>query len=202
MTVVADNIFNMVATALAEARHLELLIPQFVQLAGPGRAAGGFLGRTRYLDSYRFIRAYETYRKTSLSELEVGRAQLFEKFLTNYDLVATHKALGVTKLRRLPFSPRWRSVLRTALRKRVKSPADYRSWHFGRKVLANIVRAVRVFKRLEFFMASRSELPLEKFVFFPLHFQPEASTLVNGIFWANQISTIEQISKVCQLVIN
>lgn len=195
LTVVADNIFNMIATALAEARDLDVIIPQFVQLAGPGRATGGFLGRTRYLDSFRFIRAYEKYRMRALTEEETGRAHDFEKFLLGYDLVATHKALGTAKLRSLPVSPRWRSILSRALwPDQEPSAAEYRRWSFGSKLAANAMRILR-FKQLEKLLAQRNSLPAGKCVFFPMHFQPEASTLVNGLFWSNQIAAIEQISK-------
>lgn len=38
-------------------------------------------------------------------------------------------------------------------------------------------------------------IPNEKFVFFPLHFQPEASTLIYGKWYVDQLALIESLSK-------
>lgn len=199
MTIVADNIFSRLAALIAENRNVDLLVPQFAQLSGPDRPIGGFFGRTSYLDSYRFIRAYEQYRSRELSEHELIRAHSFEKYLTAYDLAVTNQALGGAKLRRLPISPRWRQAIALVYREsRNNSHANYRNWSFGKKLIANITRAYR-FQTLKFFLHDKREVPTEKFVFFPMHFQPEASTLVNGIHWANQLFAIEEISKALPL---
>jgi hypothetical protein len=199
VTTVADNIFSRLASLIAENRNIDLLIPQFAQLSGPYRPIGGFFGRTSFLDSYRFVRAYEQYRSRKLSESELDRARSFEAYLTAYDLQVTNKALGGAKLRRLPISPRWRQTIALLYREsRNDSYANYRNWRFRNKLTANVTRAWR-FQALRFYLGDKQEIPPEKFVFFPMHFQPEASTLVNGTHWANQLFAVEQISKALPL---
>ena len=39
----------------------------------------------------------------------------------------------------------------------------------------------------------------ERVVFYPMHFQPEASTLINGIWYSNQVAVIENLSKALPL---
>jgi hypothetical protein len=62
------------------------------------------------------------------------------------------------------------------------------------KIRANVLRLWRKWRSRSLVGTPHTELP-GKYVFFALHFQPEQSTLVGGIYYANQIGLIENISK-------
>ena len=67
-----------------------------------------------------------------------------------------------------------------------------------RKLAANLLRVIRQFQGGRFLASQKLTIPNEA-VFYAMHFQPEASTLVNGIWYSNQIALIETLSKALPL---
>lgn len=51
----------------------------------------------------------------------------------------------------------------------------------------------KLFNSLGYF--EKPEIGKEKFIFYPLHYQPEASTLIYGKYYVNQINLIENLAK-------
>jgi len=194
-TFIADNVFTDIATFLTEARGIELILPQISQLAEPDQLPGGFFGRTRYCDSFRFIRNYNRYCERDLTVKEFERAKRFRHSVACYDVTKMYKLRGIPG-RALPISPRWQKVLQNPLRFVVagKNVGGYGGISISRKITANLLRTIR-FVLGNWFFRCRTTLPQEPFLYFPLHFQPEASTLINGLYYTNQIALIEQISK-------
>ncbi len=88
---------------------------------------------------------------------------------------------------------------------------DYFSDNHGMVTTSPVVMLLRKFKRIiRSFLANRlfekvDDNELGDFVFFPLHFQPEATTLVCAPHCLNQVSVIEDIAKSlpvgCKLVV-
>jgi CDP-glycerol glycerophosphotransferase (TagB/SpsB family) len=64
-----------------------------------------------------------------------------------------------------------------------------------RKAKANLFRVWRKFSGRKMYGPLSCNLIPEKSIFFALQYQPEQSTLSQGIFYANQIALVENISK-------
>lgn len=195
ITSFGDNIFNYIATIVAEELHIPVIMPQPSFLNEGGVMESGFLGSTRYMESFSMIRRYQELRKRALTAVERQRAEAFSCVLKEYEGQRTLDYIYKEKDYEKPISPQCnRIVAYLKEQRRLDSDIAFYKIAAWRKVRANLTRIYRL-RQLRKFLASQPEAGLGEFVFFAMHFQPEASTLVNGIWYANQIALIETLSK-------
>lgn len=142
--------------------------------------------------------AFNEFKKKGLKEPERKAASEFLDAFRNKGLFVTYAALN--KKRQKSVIPRIRSLLRlfyqiyryglfktTYLRDRnIFMPFEY----MFTKLKFELRR--RLVSRLDIFDSPKDG---EKYVFFPLHVQPEASTLIWAPFFLNQIEIVNNISK-------
>lgn len=195
VTAFGDNIFTYTATLLAEAKVIRVFLPQPCYLNENGAMEGGYFGNTRFLEPFSMVRSYLQLLGRDLTETERHRADAFMEGLKYYEGSKTLAYIYKSSNFESPLSPNL-SRLFSYLRANASLDTSvhyYKIDLFG-KIRANWLRYWR-----NMFLRWCKELldaPLpERFVFFPMHFQPEASTLVNGVWYTNQVALIENISK-------
>ncbi len=199
VTAFGDNIFNFIASVVAEEMNIPLLIPQPAFLNERGALEAGYFGNTRYLEPFAMVRRYIELKSRPLTDAERQQAKEFSDVLVAYDgkktLAHMYKKSDFEK----PVTPQSHRLF-SYLREQKKLDADFDFYKIDwrRKLGANLLRLVRKSQGQRFLAAQNLEIPKEA-VFYAMHFQPEASTLVNGIWHSNQVAVIETLSKAMPL---
>lgn len=195
ITAFGDNIFTHTAISIAESNDIHVVLPQSSYLNEGGNMEGGYLGSTRFLESFDMINSYLSYQKRDLERVEIDRAEKFAEELIRYDGVKTLSYIYKKDNFEKALSPQVSNIFSYVIQNRkLNANVAFYKIDVIRKIKANFLRMYRR-KRLDMFLRKQyGEIP-GKAVFFPMHFQPEASTLVNGIWYSNQIALIEDISK-------
>jgi capsular polysaccharide biosynthesis protein len=158
----------------------------------PARINGRFYISRNHRDRYERVDAlYAHYKRSGLSAAERGRA---EAFIAAFRSAATKPDYFV-KLATTP-SFDWeslRTLARLTYRRSVLDRDNYLLSSPQRAVWNRVVRVMkaRVLDRAHF----EEPVPGERFVFFPLHFQPELTTLILAPYAVNQIAVIENLAK-------
>lgn len=159
-------------------------------------------GRLLMLTSHRDIpgarERYERLKETSLNDDQLAAARRLQ------DIV-----LGVgTKLDYLTPRRRWLNFTRRLLDGSVaREQLDFSTWQIRERRAGNpfheripVLEAARApFRSARAAMADRLFLndpsPEGPFAFFPLHYEPEATTLVHGSYFGNQLETVRNIAR-------
>lgn len=190
----ADSFFTHVLFKVA--RHFGIKIfavtPAWLQEGGQ---AGCFFTNDEFMRCDRMISAYQILLRRSLSSVEIERAENFRKAILTFDGNKAFYSVSKRAFGRSVLSPNlWRLPSYLAENFQKNKLLHYTRIDPIAKVKANILRLWR--KRRSRPFVGRSDTPVpKKSVFFALHFQPEQSTLVGGIYYANQIGVIENIVK-------
>lgn len=195
VTAFGDNIFNYIAAIVAEENGIPLFLPQPSFLNEGGVMESGYFGNTRYLESFAMVRRYLDMRSRPLTEEEQRRAERFVDVLLDYEGNKTLDYIYKKKDYEKPVTPQRTRLLSYLRANALKdSNVEFYKISVGCKVRANFLRSYRLWRVRKFIYAQQEEIPAES-VLFAMHFQPEASTLVNGIWYSNQIALVETLSK-------
>ncbi|MEQ8742986.1 hypothetical protein [Parasphingorhabdus sp.] len=161
----------------------------------PDRKPAWFLTEDEFLHSPAMRRADLSRSLRSLTVREIVRADAFRKEILHFDANAVYKSVTGQAFGRSALSPNIKSLisyLNTNMNRRPE--VEYYKIDPVRKFLAN---AKRFFRKIlsSPMLGSRTVHVPERSVFFPLHFQPEATTLVGGIYYADQPALAEAVLK-------
>jgi hypothetical protein len=130
-----------------------------------------------------------------LSEQEIDRVERLRKSIVEFDGNKAFYAVTKRNFGRSALSPNIRKLPAYLIENLGKNKdLDYTRIDPLAKARANLLRVWRKWRMRKLIGTADAAVPA-KSVFFPLHFQPEQSTLVGGIYYANQIGLIENISK-------
>lgn len=193
----ADTLFTLVGFKVARQKGIEAVAESAAWLLPEGMPGGGFLTRDEYMRSAQMIVAYEQLGKTEPTSSELTVAHQMAKAIlefsgkTSFSEKNKGKKAGFSTL-----TPNFLGLLPYLIKNaRRDKRVEYTKFRIGDKVRANVMRFFRR-RATERYMGSVScdALPL-KSVFYALHYQPEQSTLTQGVWYANQIALIENISK-------
>lgn len=201
ITAYGDNIFNLIAGTLAQSYRIRLFIPHPAFIHGAGNTDCGLIGNDIHLRSFRMERVYKELLKRDLSPEEVQEAEKISNEVSKYDGKKTLDKFYGKEGYEKPISPKVRFGLINYLISNARYDKDIAFFKIEptRKIKANILRMLRnVTGRLVLGACANRPLP-KKFVFYPMHYQPEASTLIAGIHFANQVALIENLSKILPL---
>lgn len=199
VTVFGDNIYTHTASLVAEQRGIPFLLPHTAYINEKNKPVCGFLANTRFLESFAMIRNYLEYKSRNLTDKERERAEKLIKVLQNYEGHKTLEYIYKKKDFERPITPNLKKIFTYVKEHQgLDSRIHFYKIDILKKLKANLLRFIRS-KRVNSFLAKQPTMLPEKFIFFPMHFQPEASTLINGIWYANQISLIENLSKALPL---
>jgi hypothetical protein len=199
ITVFGDNIYTHTASIIAEEKGIKFLLPHASYLNEIDKPECGYLGNTRFLESFAMVRNYLEYKKRDLTPKERERAEKFSRTLLLYDGKKTLEKIYKKKDFESPVTPNLKNILGYIRHHFVMDRNIYfYKIDIFKKIKANLLRYIRIRLTKNFLKKSSNTLP-QKVVFFPMHYQPEASTLINGIWYANQITLIESLSKALPL---
>jgi capsular polysaccharide biosynthesis protein len=189
-----DTLMTYVLYKVAEARR------QMVRGLSPAwlsdqQKPAGFLTKNEFLHAPAMHETYDALLKRNLSQDEIARADRFRKTILTFDGNKAFHAVTGKSFGRSALSPNARRLLEY-LRTNAKRKKEVEFFKIDplSKAKANIFRLWRKGAARKWLGSADTPIP-PKSVFYPLHFQPEASTLVGGIFYANQMGLIEAIAK-------
>lgn len=193
-----DSLMTLVLYHVARGRGIPLrgLCPAWIT---PGCRPAGFLTEDEFLHAPAMRRADLGRAGRPLTEHEITRADSFRDEIRAFDANAVYKAVTGVAFGRSVLSPnvtRLFSYLRSNESRRPE--VEYFKVDPLRKFVANMKRLVRK-SFSQSLLGPRSAVVPPRAVFFPLHFQPEASTLVGGIDHADQAATAEAILRALPL---
>lgn len=193
----ADTLFSLIAIKLARHLGIRSFAIRPGTLLEPGKA-GGFFANTEYLECDHMTASYAKRQGKILSPVERARTDALIRSIRGFGgLTAFQAATSKGKSRgRRALSPNI-SRLRTYLKENSKRDKNigYTKIDPKRKIWGNLLRVYRKWSsRNSYGSVSVSVIP-PRSIFFALHYQPEQSTLAQGIWHANQTALVENISK-------
>ncbi len=155
---------------------------------------GIFFGRDEFRHSDQIERTYRELKERELDEYERERVQRFRQNVMNFDLNRAYRP--TKKVAATPaLSPNLKKLGRYLREnRRRREDVEYYKIDVLAKAKANILRVWRR-RRCKRLLGSKSVNFSPRSVFYAMHYQPEQTTLVGGIFFANQVAVIENIAK-------
>lgn len=193
----ADTLFSLIAFKVA--CHLQ--IPAYAiapaWLLEPGKG-GGFFANDEYLKCERMIRSFDARIATALTVEERSRVETLIQSILGFNgktafNATTSKGKTAGRSALSPNAARWLSYLRENARRNKR--VEYVKIDPLRKLRANVLRITRKYLTRRSFGPSDPDFIPSRSVFFAIHYQPEQSTLAQGIWHVNQVALVENISK-------
>lgn len=193
----ADTLFSMIAFKVAG--HLGVPVHALAPawLLEPGRA-GGFFANSEFLECHRMTQAFATRRGQALTAPERARCDGLIASIRSFAgktafTAMTSKGNNGGRRAVTPHLVRLLAYLREN-RSRDKNVVYIKIDPLS-KVRANLLRLARKQLARGVFRADTADRIPPRSVFFAIHFQPEQSTLAQGIWHVNQVALVEQLSK-------
>ncbi len=193
----ADTLFSLIAIKLAKHLGIRSFAIRPGTLLEPGKG-GGFFANSEYLECDRMLTSYVRRQGKPLSPEERLRTDALIRSIQGFEgLTSFHAATSKGRSRgRRALSPNLGRLLAYLWEnsKRDKN-IEYNKIDPKRKLLGNFLRVCRKWmSRNSYGPISIGVIP-PKSIFFALHYQPEQSTLAQGVWFANQTALVENISK-------
>lgn len=190
----ADSFFTHVLFKVACHFGIKIFAITPAWLQENGRP-GCFFTNDEYLHCDSMVAAYRSLVARPLSSQETERAENFRKTIIAFDGNKAFYSVSRKNFGRNPLSPNiWRLPGYIAENLHKDKYLHYTRIDPIAKARANAMRIWRKWRSRSLIGRPDTAIPT-KSVFFALHFQPEQSTLVGGIFYANQIGVIENVLK-------
>lgn len=194
-----DTLFSLIAFKIARHFRVPIFAIAPAWLLEPGQG-GGFFATNEYLQCAAMSTSYISRTKDSrpLTYKELGRIETLLNYIKTYDgktsfWSKTTKGKQAGKHSISPNTSRLLHYLYTNSRR--DKLVEYFKVSPFRKTLANVLRFYRKRTTLSLMSTcSLKDIPSNS-VFYAMHYQPEQSTLAQGIWHVNQIALIENISK-------
>ena len=193
----ADTLFSLIAFKVA--RHLQIsayaIAPAWLLESGKG---GGFFANSEYLECERMVRSFAARTAIPLTVAERERVETLTQSIRGFDGKTAFNATtskGKTAGRRAlsPNAIRFLTYLGENARR--NKCVEYVKIDPLRKVRANLLRITRKQLTRSVFGPTDPDSIPSRSVFFAIHYQPEQSTLAQGIWHVNQVALVENISK-------
>jgi len=189
-----DSLMTLVLYKIAHSFSVPVrgLSPAWIT---PSNQPSGFLTEDEFLHSPSMQHAFDRYKKCQLTDADIARAEDFRKDITIFDANAVYKTVTGVSFGRSAISPNIKNIFNYISQNRKRrEEVEYFKFSIKEKITANIKRFYRK-KVLNTYIQKNSRTLPNLFVFLPFHFQPEASTLVGGIGYADQAALAEMILK-------
>jgi Capsule polysaccharide biosynthesis protein len=156
---------------------------------------GFYIGRDEFIHCGRMEDLYHGLIKRELSDDERQRVARYKLTVSEFNVVRSFQAITKRPFIVSPISPNlkrlWSYLRENAVRRR---EIEYYKIDVAAKTKANLLRVWRRLRSRNLLGSKSLDVP-EHSVFYPMQYQPEQTTLVGGLHFANQISTIENIAK-------
>jgi len=190
----ADTIFSNILFRLASFHNIQIVAPSPAWLTG-GLEESGFLTTNIFYESNIMFDKYNEYKNRTLTTVEETKAENIVKYICDFDGNKAFYKITKKNFGKSPLSPNISNLISYILSENKKDKYIYfTKSDIFRKLKANLLR-LRRFYQLKNLLSQQDNVIPDKSIFFPLHFQPEQSTLVSGAYYTNQIALIENISR-------
>lgn len=190
----ADTIFSNILFRIAQFYDVKIVAPSPAWLTG-GLEEGGFLTTNVFYESEIFEKIYKQYDDYIFTVEDEKKVNAIIDYIKDFDGNKAFYKITKKNFGKSPISPNIKRIFSYILSEYKKDKYIYfTKVDILSKIKANILRFVR-FQQLKFLLKKLDNKIPEKSIFFPLHFQPEQSTLVSGAYYTNQIALIENISR-------
>lgn len=193
----ADTLFSLIAFKVARHWGIPAYAIAPAWLLEPGKG-GGFFANSEYLECDRMIRAFAKRAMAPLTSAECARVETLIQSIRGFDGKTAFNATtskGKTAGRRAlsPNAIRFLSYLSENARRNKR--VEYVKIDPLRKIRANLLRITRKQMTRDVYGSTDPGTIPPRSVFFAIHYQPEQSTLAQGIWHVNQVALVENISK-------
>lgn len=192
----ADTLFSHVVFKVAQHLGVKVFAITPAWLLERG-AAGGYFSNNEFMESEVMVEEYQRTLRRDLSKAEISRVDAFVESVkgfqnkTPFTQKNRERNAGFSAL-----SPNVRSLFSYLAKNSRRNPeVEYIKIAPMQKAKANLLRVWRKFSGRNMFGPRDAHGISAKSVFFAFQYQPEQSTLSQGIFYANQIALVENISK-------
>ncbi len=156
---------------------------------------GFYIGRDEFVHCDRMEELYRCLIQRDLSNDERQRVARYKRTVSEFNIVRTFQAITKRPFIVPAVSPNlkrlWSYLRENAARRK---EIEYYKIDVAAKIKANLLRVWRRLRSRSLLGPKSLDVPAHS-VFYPMQYQPEQTTLVGGLFFANQISTIENIAK-------
>ena len=193
----ADSLFSSLCFLVAKQKGIKVFAPRPAAFMKQG-SAGGFFVNSEYLKCEKMIKNYKILKRRPLKKQEILRAKdMFHTIVSLKEFSSYHSYTSKGRDRgKRALTPNLNNIYNYLLDNRNKnSEIVYTKVNIKRKIKANYLRFFRSLFFKYYFSSKVNDSIPEKSVFFPAQFQPEESTLTQGVWYANQVALIENISK-------
>lgn len=193
----ADTLFTMISIVLAKELGVKVYAsrPAVFMKLGNG---GGFFVNDEYLKCTRMIKSYELLKKRKLTKSQICRSLDILDSIKNFkEFASYHAKTSKGKYRgKKSISPNINKIFKyIKLNSNKNKYIEYIKIEIRRKVVANLLRLYRKYFCANNYGFTNLKLIPKKSIFFPIQFQPEESTLTQGVWFSNQIALAENLSK-------
>lgn len=195
----ADTLFSLVAFKVARHFGIPAYAISPAWLLEPGQGAG-FYANSEFLECRKMAAAYlaRSRNEAPLSFQETERVEALIQSIRGFDgktafNAATSKGRQAGRTALSPNKSRLVAYLRANAKRDKK--VDYLKIDPLRKLQANMLRLARKRMTKNSFGPIDAEAVPARSVFYAMHYQPEQSTLAQGIWHVNQVALVENISK-------
>lgn len=190
-----DSIFTYLVLQLAEAKKIKIILLRPGWLNDFDHFECGYLGNNLYGVSTEMESYYKDLKERELTQEELSRVSNFKEHIKNFQYKKMMKSRHSRDVTKGTVSPNIKKffIYKEKIDK-LNKDIVYTKPDLFEKFKANILRYIRKKQFDNYLNTFDNKIP-SKSIFFPLHFQPEESTLVKGINYTNQIALIEHISK-------
>jgi hypothetical protein len=192
---VADTLITHVLYQVARSRSVRILGMTSNAWIRENGKPGFFIIRDEFLHSDLLDDRYREFRERAPTHEEMNRVQEFKRSVVAFDIKATFTATTSRPFIVPPTTPHLRRLPAYLRENAQRDPAvEYYKFDAFEKSIANVRRAYRRWRTKGLLGPKSADIP-PRSIFYPMQYQPEQTTLVGGIFFANQIAVIENIAK-------
>ena len=193
----ADTLFSLVAIKVARHLGIRSFAIRPGTLLEPGKG-GGFFANTEYLECDRMLSSFAERQGKTLTPQERARTDSLVNSIRSFGgLTIFHAATSKGKSRgRRALTPNFKRLLQYLMENaRRDKNVEYIKIDPVRKLWGNLLRVTRKWMSRNSYGSISLDVIPPRSVFFALHYQPEQSTLAQGLWHANQTALVENISK-------
>ena len=196
----ADTLFSLAAAKLARHRGVRVFAINPAWLLEPG-GEGGFFVNNEYLESDRMREGLRRLAGRALTPAEIERTDRLIAGIRSFaNKTSFHQKNKGARAGLSALSPNVGRLIGYLRANAARDPdVEYNKIDPWRKLRANLLRLWRKRATAGWLGPKSVDAIPPRSVFFAIHYQPEQSTLAQGIWHVNQVAVIENISKALPL---
>ncbi len=192
-----DTLFSLIVYKVAKKLKIKIFSITPAWLLEPN-SQGGFLSNDEFLKCNKMEDIYFSKKNQELSSLEQTRVRRLINSIIKFDgkTAFYDKNFRTQSAGKSFLTPNLMNLVKyIKINSKKNKFIEYNKFEINKKIKANFIRFYRKLVNEKFLLTKCIANIPKKSIFFGLHYQPEMSTLVQGIWSSNQISLIEDISK-------